>query len=102
MSHSLVINGRGSGKTTRAILEAPQGALFVCPSADFARSYASDLARKLGRPDVKFIGPFMVIEAWRGTDRLVVVDHAAKLDPRVAAEIDHHNAAVRLRHARAA
>ena len=99
---SLETDYRGTGRTTRLMMAAPRDAVFVCDSNGFARYQAPDLAAKVGRTDLKFIGPFLVIEAWRGTNREIVVDHDTKLDPRTLAEIDLHNALVRSRNASAA
>lgn len=67
---------RQTGRTTRQLEEAPQGAIFVwCNSHMY---YPQMLARKLGRDDIK-IKPFSWlgernVRGLRGTK--VIIDHA--------------------------
>ncbi len=97
--HASLDQIRGSGRTSRQMVSAPNGAVFICLTPCFAKSYASDLAHHLGRVDLKLVGPCAALEAWRGTDRAIVVDHATDLAPRICAEIEARNATIRLRHA---
>lgn len=71
---------RGSGTTTRQMQRAPQGAFFVCPNEAFARQYGRDLARHLGREDLKLVSLSWLEKPhnWRGSNRSIVVDHAVE------------------------
>lgn len=65
---------RRSGRTLRAIREAPQGAYFVWFNSSIR--YARDLARILGRSDLKFIGAEELPKVSRTTDSDFVFDHS--------------------------
>lgn len=71
-----LIEERGTGRTTKQMREAPAGAVFVWNNDHL--EYPRHVARVIGRPDLKIIGP-------RGLDRIrpplagIVVDHAASL-----------------------
>lgn len=71
---------RGTGRTVRQMLDAPQGAVFVSHHAS-ACGYDIELAEKHGRPDLKIVAPgWLSGGAWRG--RMfsgIVVDHDAYL-----------------------
>lgn len=45
---------RGTGRSSRQILNAAKGALFVCHDHG-ARRYFTDLARHLGREDIRVV-----------------------------------------------
>lgn len=65
-------SGRGTGRTTRAIKAAPQGAHYVVAHASIV-PYVRDMARRLGRSDLKVIPkstPLLGVRANR-----VVFDH---------------------------
>ena len=85
---------RGTGRTTAQIKAAPPNAVFLWP-AHGSLSYVRDLAKRVGREDLRIISvenfsPEMV--AWRNTP--VVVDHAAevRLSARDRDWISHWNA----------
>jgi hypothetical protein len=69
---------RQTGRTTKQINEAPEGALFVVPNWQ-AINYTRHLAQRLGRKDLRFTVPEYVYIDVVGTGRAVVVDHAARL-----------------------
>ena len=66
---------RGDGETTRQMQAAPQGAVFVWCNTNV--DYPRDLARHLGRDDIKIETPSFFICRWRGVRLPVIVDHAA-------------------------
>jgi hypothetical protein len=66
------------GTTTRQMTEAPIGAVYVW--CNEKRGYPRDLARSLGRDDLRIISPFDVEHGYfRGRSVDVVVDHATRL-----------------------
>jgi hypothetical protein len=71
--------GRGSGRTARAMQGAPQGAVYVWVNGHL--DYPKNLARKLGREDLKIVSPQWVEDRrWSGlTFPAIDIDHAAKL-----------------------
>ena len=78
---TIVTSGRQCGKTTKAILSAPKGAYFVWVNS--WTKYPRDLARSLGRDDLKFVSPETlkretIYNLHHGDT--VVVDHAAEID----------------------
>lgn len=71
---------RGTGTTSQQMLAAPKNAVYVWPHSDF--SYPKELARKLGRDDLKIVGPGWVNNNLRGRrDVEVIIDHATELEP---------------------
>ena len=68
---------RGTGRTTRQILAAPQRAYFVAPTRA-AAGYTRHLAAFLRRPDIHIETPdFVTDERYRGLTRgSVILDHA--------------------------
>jgi hypothetical protein len=70
---------RGTGRTTRQMVAAPQGAVFI--SARFAAGHDKQLALKHGRSDLVVVARHWLTERrWEG--RLftgIVVDHDARL-----------------------
>ena len=73
---------RGGGKTTNQIANAPQGAIFIWDSQH--TYYPKNLAREMGRDDLRIVPPSWIeTDAFRSV-RLtgVVVDHAANLNDR--------------------
>ena len=66
---------RGTGRTTRQILAAPQDGVLVVPGA---RVYYRNLARFLGRSDLRIESKDFVTDGrYRGLLRgLVILDHA--------------------------
>jgi hypothetical protein len=67
---------RGSGQTSEQMKSAPRDAVFVWCSGDLR--YPTDLARHLGRDDLKIVRPeyHSVFMAAGGTRSAVVIDHA--------------------------
>lgn len=68
--------GRRSGRTTRALQRCPQNAFYVCTSG--AMLYTRNLARNLGRTDIKVVEAesFLVHHGGKGIDvRLIEIDH---------------------------
>lgn len=67
--------GRGSGKTSVQMVKAQRCATFLWCSDHL--HYPRDLARRLGRNDLRIVGPAWLQHGWRGL-RLpeLVVDHA--------------------------
>lgn len=76
---------RGSGRTTRQLLAAPQGAYFVCPNRNEALYYTARLADHLGRRDIVLCDPDWISSPnrWYGkTFSAVILDHAVQLNSR--------------------
>jgi hypothetical protein len=61
------------------MLAAPHGAVFVWLSNSLG--YARVLAEKIGRDDLKIVGPsWFASNKWRGLEMTgIVIDHAAQL-----------------------
>lgn len=79
---------RGTGHTTRQMLEATKGAVYVWFSNDL--SYPRHLAGHLGRTDLQIVGPSWL--EWRANVQratYVVIDHATKLTARQREEYEH-------------
>jgi hypothetical protein len=72
----VIMSERGSDRTTKAMREAPRGAIYVWCGNDI--SYAKDLALHLVRDDLIICrGNIRSVEiAAQGTRHIVVVDHA--------------------------
>jgi len=66
---------RGTGRTTKQIKEAPQGAIFICPPDAF--DYTRRLVHDLGRTDLRIERPSFFDGRWHGLRLPIVVDHAA-------------------------
>jgi hypothetical protein len=69
---------RQTGRTSKQMLEAPRGAMFVwCNSSTW---YPRDLARSLGRTDLQICGPDMLnassLHSLRSRGGKLVLDHA--------------------------
>ncbi|WP_175784638.1 hypothetical protein [Burkholderia ambifaria] len=76
------LNDRGTGRTTRQMLDAPQHAVFVWCN-DYL-GYARDLVHHVGRPDLQVVSPSW-LERDRGFGKCgIVIDHAARLSDRQA------------------
>jgi hypothetical protein len=70
---------RGTGRTTKQMVNAPHGAVFVSchPSAV---AHDRELAQKHGRADLKIVAPRWLETGWIGHELTgVVVDHAARV-----------------------
>lgn len=80
---------RGTGRTLKQMLAAPQGALFVWCNSHL--EYPRNLARDNGREDLKIIS----IERLRNDSLLgielrgLVIDHACKIDTETRMHIQH-------------
>jgi hypothetical protein len=79
---------RGEGRTRRAMEAADRGAIYIWCNG--VLSYPRDLARHIGRDDLKIYSPSALED-----DRLrgiiapeVVVDHAARLTDRQYEQLD--------------
>lgn len=72
---------RGTGRTTRQIQQAADGAVFVwCNHALF---YPRKLAAALGRYDLRIVGPIW-LDSPGHRPPAVVIDHASPLSVRVS------------------
>jgi len=71
---------RGTGRTTKQMLDAPQGAIFISGNRAMT-TYDTHLSQKHGRADLKVVAPYWLTELrWQGmTLTGIVVDHAARL-----------------------
>jgi hypothetical protein len=71
---------RREGTTTQAMLRAPHGAVYVWSNE--ATAYPRQLAEKLGRHDLKIVGPdWLRFGSWHGTEPSgIELDHACRLD----------------------
>jgi len=70
---------RGTGRTMQALRTAPRGAIYVWVNDHF--TYPRELAKRLGRDDLRIVSPDFFLQQYRGTDRPVWVDHAVRLTP---------------------
>lgn len=69
---------RGTGRTTRQIKNAPNGAIFVWCNNRI--DYPERLASELGRDDIEVVSPAWLVQGWIGrTLTVIVIDHAARL-----------------------
>lgn len=86
---------RGEGTTTKQMLEAPQGAVFVWVNHHF--DHPKYLAKKHGREDLRIVSPSWFDDyRWAGLELTgIVVDHAAALTERQRE--NWHRAASRIR-----
>jgi hypothetical protein len=87
----IITNGRRAGRTTAAMLAAPQGAFYIWPNGELV--YPMKLARELGREDLKIKSP-----EWLRADRLagqrkpIALDHATQLSAEVFEFVKDYNA----------
>jgi hypothetical protein len=70
---------RRTGRTTKQMQEAPPGAIFVWCNGHLW--YPRQLARRLGREDLRIIGPHQISPALAGVCPAVVLDHACPRMP---------------------
>lgn len=71
---------RGGGRTSRQMMAATYGAIFVWCNEH--TQYAKALAKSLGRDDIRIVSPgWLESIIWRGHIVEIVVDHAAQLTP---------------------
>lgn len=77
-----LLRDRGSGHTTRQMVAAPKGAVFVWVNSHL--QYPRDLKYFLGREDLILVSPdWLVDERWRGNEYSgIVIDHATRLNYR--------------------
>jgi hypothetical protein len=67
---------RGTGRTARQLLDAPDGAVFICGSRS-GRDYTRDLAAHLKRRDIFIISKREILSALERQDiPCVILDHA--------------------------
>lgn len=66
---------RGSGITTRQIIDAPIGSIYVIPGSG-SRGYMKNLVEFLGRTDLKLINACDALRTVCGTRKHLIVDHA--------------------------
>lgn len=83
-------NDRQTGRTSRQMKDAPQGAVYVW--CNNVLRYPKDLANRLGRTDLKVISLDGLEEAIIGTRNHVVVDHFANLSERQIHALQIHEA----------
>lgn len=71
-------SGRGSRRTTAAMLSAPMGCVFIW--CNDRLEYPKRLAKSLGRSDLKIVSPFWLENGWKG-ERFtgIVADHHLEL-----------------------
>ena len=68
---------RGSGQTTRQMVSAREGSVFVWVNHDTL--YAKKLAARIGRTDLEIVGPQWLENGWIGRSISgLVIDHAAR------------------------
>jgi hypothetical protein len=78
---------RGTGRTSRQLQAAPQGAVFVWCNDHLG--YVRGLVRASGRQDLTIVGlSALDDDRLRGRKYQVVVDHAARLSHRQRAMLD--------------
>ena len=71
---------RGTGRTTAQMASAPHSAVFVWVGHD--TYYPKKLASKIGREDLKIVGPDWLTRGWVGMELTgLVIDHAVRLTP---------------------
>ena len=88
---------RRTGETTRQMLAAPQGAIYICCHEQDARGYSRRLAYSLGRVDLELVSTsWLDSERWHGRHlSAVVVDHACRLTDEQQSLLRHVFARVR-------
>lgn len=98
MTEEIRYGNRRTGRTTRALINAPRDATYVAPS-HHAVGYIENLARSLGRDDIRVISKGVISTGGglRGHSRLVEIDHATFLDFEVEQDVRYHNERVRVR-----
>jgi hypothetical protein len=86
---------RGTGTTTQQMKAAPKNATYIWVHGD--TYYPKQLAKELGRTDLKIVGPDWLTDyRFMGLrDLEVVIDHATELSPRQLAV--WHELATRLK-----
>lgn len=79
---------RGTGRTTAQMASAPHGAVFVWVGHD--THYPQHLAHKIGREDLKIVGPDWLTRGWIGMELTgLVIDHDARLTPSQQAAVPY-------------
>lgn len=70
--NQIELGGRGSGKTTKAMLAAPKGATFIWVNHHL--DYPKRLAKHLGRDDLMIVSPEWIGDKrWAGLDLTALV-----------------------------
>lgn len=69
---------RGSGRTTKQMLQAPQGALYIWVNDHLY--YPKELAKELGRDDLTIISPNLLGYQRGRQYPAVILDHACRLN----------------------
>ncbi len=89
------MGGRGSGKTTRAMLAAPKDAVFIW--CNHHLDYLKRLVKHLGRDDLRIVSPeWIEDERWAGMDLTALVrDPDTELTERQREKL--HAASTRVR-----
>lgn len=88
---------RGTGRTHAQLTDAPIDAFFICPNSGMVQ-HARDIARKIGRSDIRVVGPYSLEQdgmVLRGRGRRVVVDHACDLTEAETATLSELNCMAR-------
>lgn len=85
----ITMSERGTGRTSRQMIEAPEGAFFVWCNG--RTEYALSLAARLGRHDLKILS----VDNWelanRGTHLSLIFDHAHYMYPGWKCDADHRS-----------
>jgi len=89
---------RGSGRTSQQIKDAPQRAVFVWPVCG-SLQYAKDLARHLGREDLKIVSLYWLEPRhWHACELSgIVLDHASSERMNEREWYWYHQAQTRIR-----
>jgi hypothetical protein len=71
---------RGTGRTTKQILNAPLNSIYICGHSQEI-NYCKRIAYENNRQDLTFYSAgFLLLERLRGLNRFIVIDHAAELN----------------------
>lgn len=79
---------RQTGRTTRQMLAAAIGSLYICVNLASARTYDRALAHKLNRKDLILTAPELLDRFLGLPYPAVIIDHAAELDQRQRETVD--------------
>lgn len=72
---------RGGGATTKQLKEAPHGSVFVWVNGNL--DYPIQLAKHLGRDDIKIVSPSWVsYKNVAGVRKNIILDHASHLSSK--------------------
>lgn len=87
--------GRGSGRTTKQLLEAPTGSIFVW--CEDSTGYPRDLIKRLKRADISIMGRKALRDGGHrlaGAHSMIILDHAIEpieAERNIVAWIEYHN-----------